>query len=124
MNPSCKSKRNREILFNYESGKSVKDLMWIHQISIPRVYQIINKEKKRLEEEGIGMNEMALEIHRLKCKEFILDRELEFCINFIARLGLIDKKQMLDAIKEIHSKCRALLDPGSVVLEEEISNDN
>ena len=34
------------------------------------------------------------------------------------------KKQMLDAIKEIHSKCRALLDPRSVVLEEEISNDN
>jgi len=63
--------------------------------------------KKQMQE---VMNEMALEIHRLKCKEFILDRELGFCINFIARLGLIDKKQMLDSIKEIHSKCRALLE--------------
>ena len=62
MNPSCKSKRNREILFNYESGKSVKDLMWIHQISKSRVWQIINKEKIRFEEELRG--EGILELHR------------------------------------------------------------
>ena len=54
MHPNYKSKRNREILFNYESGKSVKDLMWIHQISRPRVYQIINAEKIRFEEELRG----------------------------------------------------------------------
>ena len=62
MNPSYKRKRNREILFNYESGKSVKDLMWIHQISRPRVYQIINAEKIRFEEELRG--EGILELHR------------------------------------------------------------
>ena len=43
-----KSKRNREILLNYEAGKEIKDLMWIYQISKSRVWQIINKEKKRL----------------------------------------------------------------------------
>ena len=62
MHPSYKRKRNREILFNYESGKSVKDLMWIHQISKSRVWQIINKEKIRFEEELRG--EGILELHR------------------------------------------------------------
>ena len=65
MNPSYKRKRNREILFNYESGKSVKDLMRIHQISIPRVYQIINKEKKRLEEELRSDRGLPWEVNQL-----------------------------------------------------------
>ena len=63
--------------------------------------------KKQMQE---VMNEMALEVHRLKCKEFIRDRELEFCINFIVRLGLVDKNQMLDAMRGLHSKCRDVLE--------------
>ena len=54
MHPNYKRKRNREILLNYEAGKEIKDLMRIHQISKSRVWQIINKEKIRLEEEGNG----------------------------------------------------------------------
>jgi len=59
--------------------------------------------KKQMQE---VMNEMALEIYKLKCQNFITDQVLVFCLNFIGRLGLVQKNQMSDAIEKILSKCK------------------
>ena len=59
--------------------------------------------KKQMQE---VMNEMALEIYKLQCQNFITDRVLVFCLNFIGRLGLVQKKQISDAIEKILSKCK------------------
>ena len=46
MNPKYKAKRNREILLNYEAGQTYKELAWVYQISSTRIRQIVNKEKR------------------------------------------------------------------------------
>jgi len=48
MNPSYKSKRNREILLMFEAGKTLKELAWVYEISTTRVRQIINRERHLL----------------------------------------------------------------------------
>jgi len=64
--------------------------------------------KKQMQE---VMNEMALEIYKLKLQNFITDQVLVFCLNFIGRLGLVQKKQMSDAIEKILSKCKDEIEP-------------
>ena len=46
MRNSYKHKRNLEIILNYQSGQTCRELAWVYQISHQRVQQIVNKEKE------------------------------------------------------------------------------
>ena len=59
--------------------------------------------KKQMQE---VMNEMALEIYRLKCEKFFTDEVLKFLMNIVHKIGLFNEKELKGAFEKIGSNCK------------------